>query len=369
MIKGVRMIAGKLKKSLKYVLDVAFIAVILGLTFRLLFKGQEIGEIISDLADAEPSWLMLGAAAVFCFVAGESAIIFYILRLFKKKIPFLRCLGYSFVGFFFSFITPSASGGQPAQMYYMRKDGIKVGLSSLIMLLITIAYKSMLVIYGLVLLIFRGSTVLKYAGRFDWLIGLGFALNIAFVAALFYLLMRPEKVRTAGIKLVDILTGKGIIREKNSGRYSQKIMRICDTYTLGAEYVRRNPRTMVYIFLMTAVQRLLLFSVTWIVYRSYGLTGISYVDILTLQVMIGIAVEMLPLPGAAGITEGCFMLCFEAVFGAELVKPALLLSRGLSFYLLLIVGGLITLIIHISVLRREKKREGRKKQNEKKASA
>ena len=345
-----------LKKSLKYIVDIGFIGVMLWLTFRLLFKGQELGQILHDLSGASPPWIVLGAASVFGFVAGESCIILYILRQFKyKRIKFLKCLKYSFVGFFFSYITPSASGGQPAQMYYMSKDGIKLGLSSLIMVLITIAYKGVLVIMGLLLMAINASTVFHYAGRLGWLLLLGFVLNVLFIGALLFLLWRPDKVRIAGIKIVDILTGKGLIREKKSGKYSQKIMKICDTYTLGAVYVKENPSVMVKTLLLTAAQRLCLFSVTWIVYKAYGLSGVSYFDILTLQVMIGVAVEMLPLPGAAGITEGCFMLSFGKIFGRELVKPALLISRGLSFYLVLIVGGLVTLTAHLLVIRKSKK--------------
>ena len=341
---------------MKYVIDLGFIGVMLWLTFRLLFKGQELGQIIDDLTEARPEWIAAGILAVFFFFFFLSSIIFYILRLFKyKRISMRKCLKYSFIGFFFSYITPSASGGQPAQMYYMSKDGVKLGLSSLIMVLITIAYKGVLVIMGLLLMAINSSTVFRYAGKLGWLLLLGFVLNILFIGALLYLLKRPDKVRIAGIKIVDILTGKGIIREGKSGKYSQKIMKICDNYTLGAVYVRENPSVMVKILLMTAIQRLCLFSVTWIVYKAYDLSGVSYFNILTLQVMIGVAVEMLPLPGAAGITEGCFILSFGRIFGKELVKPALLISRGLSFYLLLIVGGIVTLAAHIIVMRKDKK--------------
>jgi hypothetical protein len=73
-----------------------------------------------------------------------------------------------------------------------------------------------------------------------------------------------------------------------------------------------------------------------------------------MQVMIAIAVEMLPLPGAAGVTEGSFLLVFGAIFGEGYVKPALLLSRGLTFYAVLIVGGIVTFIAHLKVMRSDK---------------
>ena len=39
------------------------------------------------------------------------------------------------IGFFFSAVTPAASGGQPMQIYYMYKDGIAVSNSTLALLL------------------------------------------------------------------------------------------------------------------------------------------------------------------------------------------------------------------------------------------
>jgi hypothetical protein len=74
-----------------------------------------------------------------------------------------------------------------------------------------------------------------------------------------------------------------------------------------------------------------------------------------LQIIIAVAVEMLPLPGAAGISEGCFLLTFTGIFGEELVKPALLISRGLTFYLILLIGAVVTFGAHIINIKREKR--------------
>ncbi|MCR5019817.1 lysylphosphatidylglycerol synthase transmembrane domain-containing protein [Ruminococcus sp.] len=339
---------------MKYVLNVGFIALIMLLTFRLLFKDQEFSDIIKDLRNADHRWLIAGLGLAFCFVAGESCIIHYLLRVCQQKVKFVRCLKYSFIGFFFSYITPSSSGGQPAQMYYMKKDGVKIGFSTLIMLLVTIAYKSVLVIMGILLLIFNFGAVAEHGSRLVWLLTLGFVLNIAFIAALAFIVARPDWARRAGITILNKLTDWKIVKEKNHEKLVDKINRICDTYVIGSKYVRENAVVVAKVFFMTLLQRLCLFAVTWIVYKSYGLSGVSFIDIVTMQIMIAIAVEMLPLPGAAGVTEGSFLLVFEKIFGRELVKPALLLSRGLTFYAVLIAGGLVTFIAHLKVMRSDK---------------
>ena len=324
------------------------------LTYRLLFSGQELSEILDDLKDANGFWLTLGLALTFCFVAGESCIIHYMLRVCKQKVPFVSCLKYSFIGFFFSYITPSSSGGQPAQMYYMKKDGVKIGYSTLIMLLVTIAYKSVLVILGLVLLIFNFDAVFLYGGKLGWLLALGFVLNIAFIAGLAFIVARPDWARRFGISVLNKLTDWKLVKEKDHGKALDKINRICDTYVIGSSYLRENAAVVAKVFGITLIQRLCLFMVTWVVYKAYGLSGVSLIDIVTMQVMIAIGVEMLPLPGAAGVTEASFILVFEKIFGENLVKPALLLSRGLTFYAVLIAGGIVTFIAHIKVMRSDK---------------
>ncbi|MBQ6040601.1 MAG: flippase-like domain-containing protein [Oscillospiraceae bacterium] len=343
------------KKTLKRLLNGLFVALIFGLTFRLVFSGQELSEIFSDMREANPVWIGVGALLVFLHIAGESAVIHYMLRKLKQKTPFRRCLKYSFIGFFFCDITPSASGGQPVQMLYMKRDGIRYGYSTLIMMLITIAYKAVLVAAGGILLILRHETVTRYAGRMAWLLVLGFVLNISFILLLVLLVLRPERIRRIGLRLIGWFSAHRLMKQKTSERLTAKIHRICDTYTAGAAYIRQNPRVIVRIFLITVVQRLCQFAVTWVVYRAYGLNGVQFIDILTLQVMIGIAAEMLPLPGAAGITEGCFLLVFTNIFGQDLVRPALLLSRGLSYYLVLIAGGIVTLISHVRLSVRMRK--------------
>lgn len=336
-----------MKAKKKYIYGPSMMIVIFLLTCKVLFSGQKLSEVIKDIRDASGIWLIAGAAAAVLFVACESCIIWYMLRVMNRKTKFLSCLKYSFIGFFFSYITPSSSGGQPAQMYYMKKDGIKLGTSGMIMLLITISYKSVLLILGAIFIILGYDMIHTQANGILWLHIVGAILNIAFIALLIIMLRRPEKVRNTGIGTVDLLFKKKIIKDNDHARITDRINCICDNYILSADRLCENKKHMIIVYFITVIQRLLLFSVTWIVYRSYGLSSVSFIDIIALQTVIAVATEMLPLPGASGITEGCFYIVFERIFTASLVRPSLIISRGLSFYLILILGGAVTLSVKI----------------------
>lgn len=341
------------KKTLLYVFNVLFIALIGVLTVNLLFKDRELGQILDDLDKANKLWLLGGAALAILFVAGESVIIRYMLGLFRDKVPLRRCLKYSFIGFFYSYITPSASGGQPAQMYYMKKDGIKLGHSSLIMLVITVTFKAVLIVFGGVFLLIERDFVLDCTGEYFWLVLLGFGLNTAYTAGLLWLLLSPKTACKLINGVIRLLCRIGLIKGERRRKCLARIVRLERTYKECAGYIRTHLGTVGKVFLMTCVQRLLFFAVTWVVYRSYGLSGTSFLGVITIQTMIAISVEMLPLPGAAGITEACFMVMFGGIFGEELVKPGMLLSRGLTFYVILLIGAAVTLAAHISIAKRQ----------------
>lgn len=70
------------------------------------------------------------------------------MKALKQKVSYLKCLGFAFVGFYFSSITPSSSGGQPAQMFYMSKAKINLSYSSLNLLIITVVYQIVMMLYG-----------------------------------------------------------------------------------------------------------------------------------------------------------------------------------------------------------------------------
>ena len=351
-----------INKKLKYGLNILFIAVVAYLTVRLLFNNRELSEIMCELHRADKLWLAFGCVCTFCFIAGESVIIKYMLWLFKEKVPFLRCLKYSFIGFFYSYITPSSSGGQPAQMVYMKKDGIYYGYSSLIMLVVAVVYKAVLVLLGLFFYIFYHGYVVDHVGDYMWLVYVGFFLNLAYIALLLIVCLKPLWSRKMAIKLINLLTRIHLLNQKNNEKYIAKVTRIFDNYVKASKYISDNLRSLFTITWLTILQRLALFMLTWIVYRSYGLSGASFMEIVALQVMIGVAVEMLPLPGAAGITEACFIAFFTGVFSDELISPAILLNRGISFYAVIIIGGLVTLGTHLLNIKRYGKDTDKEKQ-------
>ena len=118
----------------KYLLNGAFLIALMVGTFYFVLKDQEIDQLFVYISKAKLGWLLLGLVFLLIYVSFESVVIHYLMKSLSYAINFIHCLKYSFIGFFVSAITPSATGGQPAQMYYMKADGIPITISSRVLM-------------------------------------------------------------------------------------------------------------------------------------------------------------------------------------------------------------------------------------------
>lgn len=88
------------------VFNLLFLVIVFGLTVYLVFRGKDIGDIIRTAREADGRYLLLSLVCVVFFILGESVIIFYMMKTLGASVKMTHCALYSFVGFFFSCITP-----------------------------------------------------------------------------------------------------------------------------------------------------------------------------------------------------------------------------------------------------------------------
>ena len=106
-------------KNKKYYLNVIFMAVLLAAVFYVLLKDQDLNDILNAMRGAKKFDMILSMFAALVYVIMEGVSMQIILHSLDFKKQGLKCVKYSFIGFFFNAITPSASGGQPMQVYYI----------------------------------------------------------------------------------------------------------------------------------------------------------------------------------------------------------------------------------------------------------
>lgn len=337
--------------KLKLIFNILFLVIIFSITFYYILHNQDISGLLEIIQSTNTRYWLWAILCVIFFIGSESIIIFYMMSSIKQKVNLIHCFLYSFVGFFFSCITPSATGGQPAQIYFMKKDKIPIPLATLVLMIVTIAYKIVLVVLGAVVLIVRPTEIMSYLDPVIGICYLGLLINVIFVGFMLLLIFHPTMAKNQLMFIFNLFGRLHLIRRKD--HYIKKIESAMEQYKDIALYFRTHKMLTCNVLIITTFQRILFFYVTYLTYRSFGLNEASFITIVVLQGMISVAVDMLPLPGGMGISEKLFLTIFTPVFGT-MTLPAMIVSRGLSYYTELILSALFTVVAFFTIGRKGK---------------
>ena len=242
---------------MKVLFNALFLILIFSLTIHSVFEGENLKKVWALVTAAETSYVLASVVCVFAFILGESCVICYLIRVLGEKVSFRHCCLYSFIGFFYSCITPSASGGQPMQVIAMRKDGLSVAVSTVVLAIVTITYKLVLVVVGLAVMILRPPQLMGFLENVEPIIYLGIVLNVGCVAALLMLVFSPSLVKTLLGWLVKAFTKLHLVKKPE--KFAARIERTISQYQGTADFYRSNHHVILHVFGITLLQRFALF--------------------------------------------------------------------------------------------------------------
>ncbi|MDR1773416.1 MAG: flippase-like domain-containing protein [Clostridioides sp.] len=343
----------KKPNSLKnYFGSIIFFVLLICLTAFYILKIESPSKIVEVLSQVNYFYVSCAIIIMALYLACEAVGNKTIMRSLGKEVTFLKAWGYAFIGFYFSAITPSASGGQPAQVYYMSKDKIHVSYSSLTLLLLSVSYQTTVLIYSIILYLVRFSLFANDSRNLQVLILYGIVANVILIGAILFMVFSKKIVTRVIIFLVRVLTKFKIIKKpREAVRYVSKQIK---EYQMGAEYIKKNPKLILKIILITFIQVNLYFSITYFIYRAFGLNQYSLFDMIALQGVLTLSVASLPLPGSVGASETIYMSMYKKIFSQEFLVPSMLMTRLVNFYLFFLLSSIVTFVVHFSHYRKPK---------------
>ena len=340
-----------MKDKGKFIKNLLIFVLLIILTFYILLKDQNILEIFSIISSIKIQYILVGILCMAIYIILEAVNIGRTLKALNEKSNFLSNIKYALIGFFFSAITPAASGGQPMQIYYMYKDNISISNSTLALLLNLLSMQISTIGIALVSLIFN------YGYLNNFLIAcfaLGVFLNstalILLLIAIFSKRMSAGLINIA-IKVLRFLRIKNIEQKKEKFEYELK------QYQENAVFVRNNVRLILKTLVTTLIQFLIYYSITYWVYLSFGFTEHNILQLISMQSVVYATVSGIPSPGAVGVSEGAFMQIFRQIYPETTISSAVLLNRGINFYLFVLVSGIVIIINQLRMNREDKVKE------------
>lgn len=324
------------KKSKIINSTIIIMSVVLLLGYVLFVDGLE--NIIGVLLSANPLWLLVGVGCMLVYWACEGTILNRAVAFFHTKMRAGQSAKTCMIGQFFNCITPSSSGGQPMQAYYMYRIGISVGSSTSALLIRFITYQISLTLFSAVVLIFKYREFATQIQGFQYLILFGFTINTVITVMLLLIGFYKKLALIIMHGIVKILVKLHVIKQVEK----QLAVVDCEVekFHQGFLAIRNHKMDLLKMFGFTFLQLLAFFSVPLMIAVSFGipLTLQLAFDMVAGAACVQMSSSFIPLPGAAGGAELSFCILFGIVFPAGQISIAVLLWRILTFYLPILVG-------------------------------
>ena len=167
----------KLKKALSILVIVLSVAAVI----CIAFGNQELKDAWDAVRRLDLLYLLalLGCWAVYA--GGDGVGIWFCLRRQGFRLSAGAIVRITLCGFFYSNITPGASGGQPMQVAAMNKAGVPVGNGTTTVTIRLICNQFMVSVLSLAFLIANRGFIYRQLEGAIWFVRVGWVINFAVV--------------------------------------------------------------------------------------------------------------------------------------------------------------------------------------------
>lgn len=305
------------------------------------------------ILSCNPWWLIMAFLAMILFIFAECWAISSICKSFGIKTKTRKCYNYAAADIYFSAITPSATGGQPASAYFMLKDKISGSIVSVTLLLNVSLYTIALVFIGIIVAIFFPKTFLFFSPLSRWIIIIGFLFQLILVTLFLLILFKKELLDKILKKGLNILVRIHLV--KNKTKYEEKIDKLIFGYQRCIKNIEHHKRSLIKPFLFNLLQRVAQVAVVVFVFMASRENIQDLGMIMAIQIFTIIGAYCIPIPGAIGVTDYLMLDGFRNIMSLEASTNLELFSRALSFYICIFICGVSVLIKYYFLKRSEVK--------------
>ena len=320
--------------------------------------GQSQNFSLSDfgtyIQNASIPWLIAAVVSMLGFIIFEGLALQILCRAFGYRSTFRQGFIYSASDIYFSAITPSASGGQPASAYFMMKDGIDGMMTAVILVANLIMYTSAIIVIGLLCFVLRWDIFLKYSLPSQILIVIGLVLQIGLLIFFYLLLKKEQLLRKMCNGVLRLLCWLRILR--NRDKWQTKLDTYMDKYCQYSKLISGHRNTLLFCFVFNFIQRASQIAVTMFVYAAT--TGKGFLDAFDLWFWQGYVVlgsNCMPIPGGIGVSDYLMLDGFKNMMTEADAVNLELLSRSFSFYSCVIICGIAVVAQYLANKRRIKR--------------
>lgn len=334
----------KPKSKKKKIFNACFLIVNLILVFFVFYNfATEQGGVhpLSELLDGHPKWKFLIIAITLYFVTVLFNTLKYFILIKQKtgKFRFWFSLKIASIGRYYDLVTPLGSGGQPFEIYYMKKNGYSSHTATAIPITKYMIWQLSFFLLCLGILIANSHEYLSspLVLIFAWLGLSGVLLIFLFV---FFVSITKRFGASIIVALLKLLFKLKII--KNYKLALVKVLKFVKSYQLTIKQFVKNPILILTEIIITMAGIISNSLIAFFIYLAFAESpDVSWWNIVCKCCVCELASCFVPLPGGSGAQELSFNALLGTLFPEGSLFWGVLFWRILTYYLYIAQGGII----------------------------
>ncbi|WP_404364585.1 YbhN family protein [Marinobacter sp.] len=301
-----------------------------------LFAGRTV---TFDWRLVQPGTLLAVAVLLLVYFLADGLRLFYTLSALGHRMDLRVMLKLVFINMFVSNVTPMATGGGVAQVWYLQRHGVPIGrataATTIRTVLAVIFIFSLTPIFLLTLPTLKNQPILD---QIDVALSVIIFLYLGFFAIV---LFRTRWLILPLVRALALLRKLHLISAERHSRWQFKARREMLRFSVSFGHYLRGPRSSVILSVVfTAVFLLSLFSFPALLIHSLDY-DVNYLTSVGLLVVTTFIMYFSPTPGASGISEGLFGTFFRDILTPNHLILVIVAWRLITIYLGMLIGLII----------------------------
>lgn len=328
----------KKKSKLKAFLNITIFIVITALVLYFTLKDN-FHEVLNGILSANIVWILFALVFVCGYWFFKSLIFYNFTKKFKKNYKFRKSFKLQLVTNFFNAITPFSSGGQPFQIYTLKRQGIELIDATNIIIENFIVYQIALVLLGIVSIISNGIFhIFKEVGILRQLVTIGFVINTLVIIGLFVIAFGKKINKWIVTHLISLLSKIKIIGDKE--KTIEKWNNYINNFHNGAKLLISDRVEFIKMIIYALLGLICLYIIPVILLYSTGdftsFNALLSIVACSYVMLIG---SFVPIPGGTGGLEYGFIAFYGNFLTGSNLHVIMILWRFVTYYFGMIVGA------------------------------
>ena len=297
-------------------------------------------ESIILLLGANIWYLILMLLTYVIYFVIEAYLLYLLINKINSNYSYKKTLELNLMTKFFNGITPFSLGGQPLQVYELSKSKVRVTEALLVIVENFIVLQISMTIMSVVSL-----GVCLNAGlipnRLLWIltiIGIFITLLSLFMAI--FMCVKINFAKKLGKWFIKVLNKIHIIKNKDESylMWTNK----CDEYHTCFKILLKDKTFIIKCVLLNIIYMIIFCMLPFLTFKALNINvDVNIFYSIVLACFVYLSASFIPIPGATIGMEYAFINYFKMIVVDSLVMPGVLLWRLVSYYIPMILGGIL----------------------------